>query len=68
MSPRPVSETIQIILAATIAACLAIGVLGVVVVKVVNPSQDVGAPASSLGTLLSALAGYVIGRTRRSGD
>jgi len=72
--PRPerraLSETITLIFAASIAFCLLAGVVGVVVVRVVDPGTDVGAPASSLGTLLSVLAGYIVGayRSRPNGN
>lgn len=61
---RPLSDSILLVLATAIGACLFAAVVGVIVVRIVDPSTDVGAPASSLGTLLSALAGYVIGSTR----
>jgi hypothetical protein len=64
-TPRPLGELIQLILTLIVGTCLVAGVVGVIVIRIVDPSTDVGAPASSLGTLLSALAGYVIGRTRR---
>ena len=61
---RPLSETITLIFAASIAFCLLAGVVGVVTVRIVEPGADVGAPASSLGTLLSVLAGYIVGAYR----
>ena len=65
---RPLSETITLIIAAAIAVSLVSGVVGVIVVRIVDPSTDVGAPASSLGTLLSVLAGYVVGAYRSKGN
>jgi len=58
------SETITLIFAAAIAFSLLAGVIGVVLVRLFDPETDVGAPASSLGTLLSVLAGYIVGAYR----
>lgn len=60
--PRSVDDSILLVLTIAIGTALVAGVVGVIVVRIVDPSTDIGAPASSLGTLLSALAGYVIGR------
>jgi hypothetical protein len=62
---RSTSDLIQLILTVTIGICLVAGVVGTIVVRLVEPGADVGTAASSLGSLLSALAGYVIGSRRR---
>jgi len=59
---------VTLILTIAVAVCLIAGVLGVITVRVVNDDADVGVAASSLGSLLSALAGYVIGTRRKNGN
>jgi hypothetical protein len=65
---RPLNDTVTLILTVAVAACLIAGVLGVILVRIVDEDAPVGVAASSLGSLLSALAGYVIGVRRREGD
>jgi len=61
---RPVGEVITLVITATIAACMVAGVVGVIVIRIWHPDEPVGPAASSLGTLLSVLGGYVLGERR----
>jgi NhaP-type Na+/H+ or K+/H+ antiporter len=64
---RPLGEAVVLLFAVALVACLVAAVVGVVTVRLVHPTTDVTAPAEAIGTLLTAMFGYVLGSLRRRG-
>lgn len=61
MSDRPTREVVLVILAATAAVAFVIAVVGVVLIELDNPATDTTAAAGTLGGVLTAMLGIVVG-------
>jgi len=64
---RPVGEVVLLILTVAICFCILTAIVATAIIAVLEPGSEVGVAASSLGTLVSALAGFVIGRALGGG-
>lgn len=60
-------DRVTIIFAVAVGTVLVISAVGLVLVRLDDPSADLGGPVSTVGSIIAALGGYVVGATRDRG-